>query len=216
MNKFKVGDRIKIYDCEERTGTIIKINNNFCHVNIKSKTDDLFNNEYEWVYHYKQCRKLVKKFKPKFKVGEKKVEFKIGDRVNAYYPNNYLCGVDYKFNLNNMCCDINVSIRFDDGQESQWKEMYLKKLKKKLKIKEINWIPCKNKLPECSGKYLYVDTYKTGSTCEIVMFHKENNTFEKYIERIIPKENIHERERILITLSFNSYWAFLPHPTRGS
>jgi len=80
MNKFKVGDRVKVYSnniWNEKSGKITKIQND--NVRLEFCKKDGYK-DWEW-FHYKQCRKLVKKCKPKFK---------IGDRVSAYSQKNEL------------------------------------------------------------------------------------------------------------------------------
>lgn len=55
--QFKVGDRVAVYNSENRyTGTVTKISSEFF-------TDCIFvaREKSEYVYHKKQCRKLVKK-----------------------------------------------------------------------------------------------------------------------------------------------------------
>jgi hypothetical protein len=198
MNKFKVGDRVIAYNNYfvggvhnySRKGEVLAILGNCLQIYNKK-----LNNHF--IVHYKQCRKLVNKCKPKpkpkFKVGDrivaitlvgnkykgtiveiidtndcnyydvkfdnknlisiipfptnqlkklrkKKTVFKIGDRVNAYYPNKDLRGkgtiegMDHEFNFATGCCDSNLIISFDDGHEGIWEDKYLKKLKKKCKI----------------------------------------------------------------------------------
>lgn len=63
MNKFKIGDEVAVYDGHRTEGKIVAVSGEL--VKLKKKSD------YFYWYHYKQCRKLVKK-----KVMELDVEFK--------------------------------------------------------------------------------------------------------------------------------------------
>lgn len=55
MNKFALGDRIVVYDMNEKyIGTIYYINGDF--IKIKHEPYEITNS-----FHYKQCRKLIKK-----------------------------------------------------------------------------------------------------------------------------------------------------------
>lgn len=78
MNKFKVGDRVRIYNTWPAPIKAIAI--------IRAVDGDLVRTSYyDNLFHYKQCRKLVKKESmPKFQVGDK---VKILNCVPASYIN---------------------------------------------------------------------------------------------------------------------------------
>lgn len=128
-SKFKVGDRVVAITIagNKYKGTIVEI------------IDTTYCNYYDVKFDNKNLISIIPFPTNQLKkLRKKNIEFKFGDRVNAYNDDGLFIdkatiiasNVFYK-----KFCDSNVSIIFDDGQEGRWKDKYLKKLKKKCKIK---------------------------------------------------------------------------------
>ncbi len=81
---------------------------------------------------------------------------------------------------------------------------------------EIEWISVKDRLPECSGKFMFVSG-RIGETASIVLYHKDINIFETYVRNIFPDELRKDIEKYIkpIKIYEDSYWAYLPIPPQN-
>lgn len=103
MNKFKVGDRVAIYQYGRCTGEIIEIEDTTIYIRLGQETRS---------YHYKQCRRLKPKHKIKFlpPVVGGYYRIRMGDIVGPIIEN--IDGSDYEIEFFPFKCKTSPWIKF--------------------------------------------------------------------------------------------------------